>query len=127
MFRDCIKTRVFWSDWIDWLHTHFPHCSHIRLSKEFVIFACESNLHPDIIIDLFILLAKYHIFQARTNNSTPLIQVFLRTVQQRFAVEKYNPVMNSNTFNFRREWTLYNHFFWPRLTVCRCSVLGMKC
>jgi hypothetical protein len=113
LFWDCIKTQVFWSNWIDWLHTNFPHCSNLRLSKEFVIFGCESNLHTDRIIDLFILLAKYHIFQAKTNNSAPLIQVFLRTVKQRFAVEKYNAVMNINTFDFRREWTLYNHFFCP--------------
>ena len=106
MFWDCIKTQVFWRDWIYWLVTHFPHCSHLRLSKEFVIFGCESNLYTDIIIDLLIPLAKYHIFQAKTNNSTPLIQVFFRTVKQRFVVEKYNAVVNINTFNFRREWTL---------------------
>ena len=113
MFWDCIKTQVLWRDWVDWLHTNVPHCSHLRLSKEFVLFGCESNLHTDRIIDSFILLAKYHIVQAKTNNSTLLMEVFLRTVQQRFAVEKYYSVMHIDTFNFRREWVLYDHFFCP--------------
>ena len=29
---------------------------------------------------LFLLLAKYHIFHAKTNNNSPLIQVFVITV-----------------------------------------------
>ena len=29
---------------------------------------------------LFLLLAKYHIFHAKTNNNSPLIQVFVTTV-----------------------------------------------
>ena len=47
-------------------------------------------MHTDKILDLFILLAKYYIFHAQTNNGNPLIQVFVRTDKQKYVVEKYN-------------------------------------
>ena len=59
-------------------------------------------------MDLFILLAKYRIFHAKTNNGNPLIQVFVRTVKQRFVVEKYKAVIKDNIAD--REWALYSHF-----------------
>ena len=66
-------------------------------------------MHAEIVLDLFILLAKYYIVHAETNNGNPLIQVFVRTVK-RFVVKKYNAVIKDNTVNFKKEWTLYSHF-----------------
>ena len=63
-------------------------------------------MHTDKILDLFILLAKYYIFHAQTNNGNPLIQVFVRTVKQRFVVEKYKAVIKDNIAD--REWALYS-------------------
>ena len=46
--------RMFWDQnlkvlaWLDRLASYkFPHCSYLRLSKELVIFGCDSNLHTD--------------------------------------------------------------------------------
>ena len=80
----------------DGLYTYFSQCRQLRLWKELVIFGCNSNLQTDQIWDLFILLAKYPIFHAKTNNGSPLIQLFVRTVKQRFAIEKHNAVINDN-------------------------------
>lgn len=68
-----------------------------------VFCCCESNVHTDKILGLFILLAKYH---AKTNNGSPLTQVFLKIVKERLTVEKRNGTINYNTVNFRKEWTL---------------------
>ena len=94
MFWNCAKTQVFWLDFVDWLCIKFSRCNQLRLSKELVIFGYNnSNVHTDTILDLFILLAKYHIFHAKTTSDKPLIQVFVRTVKQRFVVEKYSAVI----------------------------------
>ena len=53
---------------VDWLYACVSHCRQLRLSKELVIFGYSSNVHTDKSLDLFILLAKYHIFHAETNN-----------------------------------------------------------
>ena len=76
------------------------------MSKELAIFGYNSYVHTDNIFDLFILLAKYHIFHAKTNNGNALIQVFVRTVKQRFVVEKYNAVIKDNIANFNKEWAV---------------------
>ena len=62
------------------------------------------------LLDWFILLAKYHILHSKANNSSLLIQIFVRTVKQRFSVEKYNAVINCNAVSFDKEWALYIHF-----------------
>ena len=68
MFWDCAKTQVFWLDFVGWFCINFSHCRQFRLSKELVIFGSNnSNVHTDKILDLFILLAKYHIFHAEIN------------------------------------------------------------
>ena len=56
LFWDCRKTQVLWSDFLDWLYTNFPHCRHLRMSQELVIFGYNSKVHTDKILGLFILL-----------------------------------------------------------------------
>ena len=68
LFQDCRKIPVFWSDFVDWLYTCVSHCRQLRLSEELVTFGYSSNVRIDKSLDLFILLAKYHIFHAETNN-----------------------------------------------------------
>ena len=38
-------------------------------------------MHAEFFLDQFILLAKYYIVHAETNNGNPLIQVSVRTVK----------------------------------------------
>ena len=116
--------QVFSSDFVDWLYTKKFHYRQLGLSKEPVIFGYNSNVHTDKILDLFILLAKYHIFHDKTNNGNPLIQVFVRTVKQRFVVEKCNSVIKDNIVNFNKEWALYSHFF-PRCILAICRFLRL--
>ena len=52
---------------------------------------------------MFILLAKYQIFHAKTNNGSPLIKVFVRTVKERFAVEKHNNNNNNKSLPKKKE------------------------
>ena len=62
------------------VNTYSPHCRQLRLSKKLVIFGYNFDTHADNISDFFILLAKYHLFNANTNNARPLIQASVRAV-----------------------------------------------
>ena len=109
LFWDCVITHDFWADFLTWLHTNFQHCSNLRLSKELIITGCETKVFSDRIVDLFILLAKYHIFSSKTKSAVPHIQVFIRIVKQRYNVEKINSYTNNSSAKFRSDWCMYSH------------------
>ena len=71
--------QVFRLNFVDWLYIKCSHCKKLRLLKE-LIFSYNSNMHAEFFLDLFVLLAKYCIVHAETNNGNPPIQVFVRTV-----------------------------------------------
>ena len=86
--------------------------AHVADTPRMVLLQRHTNVHADKILDLFLLLAKYHIFHAKTTYGKPLIQFFVSTVQQRFVIEKYNVVIKDNIANLNKEWSLYSHFFY---------------
>ena len=111
LFWDCNETQAFWNLFADWLHANFAHCSNLRLSKQLILFGFQTNVHTDKIIDLFILLAKYHIFTCKIKESTPNMRIFERIVKQRFVIERFNATLDNNTGKFNMLWRLYKPFF----------------
>ena len=108
---DCDKTQEFWFDLLVWLHANFNHSSHFRFSKQLVILGHVPGVYTDKVIDLFILLAKYHIYYANLNHSAPHLQVFIRLIKQRYKIERLNSCLEFKQVNFYREWGPYMHYF----------------
>ena len=97
-----------------WLNTNFEHCRSFALSKEIVLLGYVENIITDRILDLFIVLAKQHIYASKLNDTLPNIFAFLRNTEQRFLTEKYVCNVNNQFEKFVEDWKLYSHFFKER-------------
>ena len=121
-FWDCIGTNVFWRDWIDWLHTHFLHCSHLRLSKEFVILVASPTCIPtELLIYSFFLLS---IIYSRPKEIIVLHLVFLRT---KICCGNIQRSYEYQHVQLPQRMDIVSSLLLSRLTVCRCTVLGLTC
>jgi hypothetical protein len=111
LFWNCEKTHNFWMTFHTWLLDNFLHCANVRLSKQLIICGYRENNTSDKIFDLFLLMAKYHIYTSKIQAVCPHFSVFLRTLKQRFTIEKYNAYLNNKDRIFNRNWGLYQKFF----------------
>ena len=113
MFWECPKVQDFWLEVQGWLHKYFEHCTHIIFSKELIILGVKANLVTNRIIDLCILIAKYHIFTSKLQGTTPHLNAFVQNMRNRFEVEKYYYIVNGRPKNVYANWILYRWYF-PR-------------
>ena len=97
MFWECPKVQGFWLEVQGWLHKH---CTNITFPKELIILGVRANLATDRIIDLCILIAKYHIFTSKLQDTTPHLYAFVQNMKNSFEVEKYYYIVNSRPNNF---------------------------
>ena len=88
MFWDCPKTRNFWLHVQSWIHTNLTHCDNLTFTKELIIFGSKINIATDRIIDLFIFMAKHHIFIAKIQGTTPHLNTLIMKTKSRFLAEK---------------------------------------
>ena len=107
MFWDCPKTRNFWLHVQSWIHTNFTHCDNLTFTKEFIIFGSKINIATDRILDLFILMAKHHIFTAKIQGTTPHLNTLIMKTKSRFLAEKYYYTVNNLSSMFTSKWVLY--------------------
>ena len=106
-FWDCPKTRNFWLHVQSWIHTNFTHCDNLTFTKEFIIFGSKINVASDRILDLFILMAKHHIFTARVQGTIPHLNTLIMKMKSRFLEEKYYYTVNNLSSMFTSKWVLY--------------------
>ena len=111
MFWECPKVQDFWLEVQGWLHKHFEHCTNITFSKELIILGVRANLVTDRIIDLCILIAKYHIFTSKLQGTIPHLYAFVQNMKNRSEVEKYYYIVNSRPNNFYIDLILYRSYF----------------
>ena len=95
MFWDCPKTRKFWLHVQSWIFTNFTHCDNLTFTKEFIILGSKINIATDRILDLFILMAKHHIFTTKIQGTTPHLNTLIMKIKSRFLAEKYYYTVNN--------------------------------
>ena len=106
-FWECEKVETFWMQLENWLHTSFPHCSSIVLSRELILLGYKENIITDRIFDLIILMAKYHIYTSKLRNVNPYLNCFIRKVKHMYKTEVYRLAINE-FFKANNDWLLYN-------------------
>eukprot|EP00916_Digyalum_oweni_P013462 GHVL01022105.1.p1 GENE.GHVL01022105.1~~GHVL01022105.1.p1 ORF type:complete len:329 (-),score=13.53 GHVL01022105.1:219-1205(-) len=109
LFWDCTKTQAFWNDFLQWMRDNFVHCTNFRLYKQLIICGYQTNCVTDKTFDLFLLIAKYHIYTSKIRATGPHFQVLVLTLKQRFLAEKHNALVNNELTSFNRNWNLYRH------------------
>ena len=108
LFWDCPHVVIFWRNLNDTFIHKLPHAQNLQLSKDLVLFGYKDNVYMDKPMDLFILLAKYHIYSCKMSNNFPSGHVFLKLFKYRYKLEKlnmYNPDNNYDKFNL--DWMPY--------------------
>jgi hypothetical protein len=111
LFWECQHVKSYWTSFEDWLHLNFPHCRNVSLSKQLVILGTDIEIITDVILDFFILLAKYQIFLSKCKNTIPRFDMFVICIKNRYAMEKYNAAIRNNTARFMENWSMYSAFF----------------
>ena len=64
LFWDCPFVQRFWADVLQWIHEKCPHCEFFNFSECLVLFGYKEDCKTDKVMDLIILLGKYHIYKS---------------------------------------------------------------
>ena len=106
LFWDCPIVQSFWDSLKNSFVSKLPHVHDFNLSKELVIFGTKENVFTDTPLDLFILLAKYHIYVCKMSDAMPNQDIFLKLFKQKYNLEKhYND--NGTKLSFQQKWISY--------------------
>ena len=93
LFWECPQSRSFWNYLSMWISGSCVHLAGLKLNVFSVLFLEIDALDPTL--HLIIALAKYYIFNCKTNRCPPSLQAFKRIIVQRYHVEKNRNQMNS--------------------------------
>lgn len=110
LFFDCVHVQSFWNNLLHNLKNNSSHCDNLTFSKQIILFGVEKNIVTDIVIDLVILLAKYHIYICKWKNQKPDLIVFLGVLKSRYNVEKLSHVIKDMLLVFNTQWMPYLQF-----------------
>ena len=108
LFWACHVSQNFWTELISWLSEKCPTCRTLALSELFIIFGIKPNQTSDKVLDLIILLAKFHIYKCKLQNTLPNILYLKNIIKNRYKIEKYNNTISGNQAEFEEAWHPYN-------------------
>ena len=111
LFWECTIVKNFWTQIDLWMKSNFAHCANLNLSREFVIFGYDENVKADKAADIFILLAKFHIYVSKLNNSLPNLLAFINMAKQHYNVEKHIAFRANTQEIFLAVWNPYQTYF----------------
>ena len=104
---DCTISNTFWGDLLTLLKNRCHGCQNLRLTKKLIIFGVEIDVVTDEIIDLIVVLAKYHIYSCKWNNGSPNVDAFLKILKHRHLVEQYANALKYKLTYFNQIWLPY--------------------
>ena len=102
--------KEFWISVQAWININFLHCQSFVLSKELVLMGVKRGVFTDRIVDLMVLLAKYHIFCSKLQETKPFLNVFLFNLRAVYSAEKYRAKVDISSRHFD-DWLPYQHCF----------------
>ena len=111
LFWDCSVTQKFWQDFMNWLNNNFDNCVNLNLSKRLIILGCSPKVFTDPVVDLFLLVAKNHLFHSKIKMIKPNIELYVNTIKQRYSVEKQIAFSHNAQEAFFTKWNTYVHYF----------------
>ena len=107
IFWNCHHTNQFLLAFERKIKEKCPHASRFKLTCNLVLFGIERNVKTDEVLDFIILLVKQYIYNCRFKSSLPTLDVFLKLLKYRFAIEEYNAKIHLNHSGFSAKWQMY--------------------
>ena len=106
----CPFTKRFWNDVNTWLCNRCTHLENFIFSESLVLFGHNEHTNLDPILELIILLSKYHIFKCKTSKSLPNLVAFKNVLAERYYLEKARllPHNDHSVGQFEINWMKYN-------------------
>ena len=85
------------------------HLINFEITEFLVIFGIEKNVVLDSVVDLIILLSKYHIFRCKLSNSVPSLNHFKHIFKRRYFIEKDKALIPKipSVTSFEEQWRHY--------------------
>ena len=111
MFWDCPKIQDYWLDVQNWIRTNFTHYNNVIFTRDLIILGSEKNTISDRLLDLLILMGKYHIFTEKPQGKVPHVNTLIIKIKHRFLAEKYYYTVNNLCSKFTSKWLLYYSYF----------------
>ena len=104
----CPVSQNFWTELTSLLSEVCQNCRSLTLSELYIIFGVNSHdNNTDKVLDLIILLGKFHLYKCKLQNSLPNIMHFKNIIKIRYYIEKYNSRINDTEPDFENIWLPY--------------------
>jgi exonuclease III len=109
LFYECTHVASFWNNLLITIKEKCIHCYNLTFPRQLILFGTCQNFGTDKVIDLIIILAKFHIYMCKWKKIRPDLTCFLRILKDRFNLEKYCQIMKEKSHDFNMLWTPYLH------------------
>ena len=101
LFWECPKTKVFWNEVIKWLG-NFSCLSTKRFSPQLCLGFVDDT--TDLLLHHALLIARYHIFWAKSMHHHPSLKLFIRNFLTCLEVERRFSLKNGFVAKFNKKW-----------------------
>jgi len=106
LFCDCNISLNFWIDFQKWLKERVK--VDITLDNDTLLFG---TLKGNKILDLILILCRYHIYKMKMCTKVPSLKVFQIEVKNYYLLEKYIYTCNNDIGKFYKKWSIFNALF----------------
>ena len=103
----CPVSQNFWTKLTSLLSDTCQNSRGLTLSELYVIFGLKAYHNRDKVLDLIILLAKFHIYKCKLQNSLPNIKHLKNIIKNRYYIEKCNSQIKGTQTEFELIWLPY--------------------
>ena len=108
LFWECDYVRSFWHNFEQVVQDKCDNVLQMNINRNIVLFGQDDNFKTDDTFDLILLIAKYSIYRSKMENKRPSFLLFLRNLEERYYIEKYNAEINMDHRIFVTKWVYYS-------------------
>ena len=84
----CPKVELFWNQILIWIKANCTNCDFLSFSEQLIVFGHKKNVLTDKVIDLLLLVGKWHIYKCKLQDTEPMINVFKQQFKSRYFIER---------------------------------------
>ena len=107
LFWECKVVNTFWRKLEEIINNTYINIYHFKLTKELIIFGTTNNFRSDPVLDLIILLAKFHIYRCKIMKKSLRIERFIYEMKERYQMEEINAKISTKINLFNKNWSNY--------------------
>ena len=107
LFFKCQIVLRFWNGIHNWIKSNCSHCDNFLFSEQLIVLGTKNNTITDKVIDLLILIGKWHIYKCKLQDKQPSLEIMKQQFRDRYLIEKKNSISNARQEIFNTTWQPY--------------------